>query len=72
MSYSESQVVNVGDINSRWDHSTKPSTFIVTEDGKEIFRGPFTEGYELYRKKRCLMFENCRISQATLEVQNKI
>jgi hypothetical protein len=31
-----------------WDHTTKPSTFVVTENGKEVFRGPFKQGYEIY------------------------
>ena len=58
-------------LKSYWDHSGKPSVFVVTEDGKEIYRGPFKEGYELYSKKISLMFKNCQINQATLEVQNK-
>jgi hypothetical protein len=58
-------------LKSFWDHSGKPSVFVVTEDGKEIYRGPFKEGYELYSKKISLMFKNCQINQATLEVQNK-
>jgi hypothetical protein len=58
-------------LKSFWDHSGKPSVFVVIEDGKEIYRGPFKEGYELYSKKISLMFKNCQINQATLEVQNK-
>jgi len=58
-------------LKSFWDHSGKPSVFVVTEDGKEIYRGPFKEGYELYSKKISLMFKNCQINQAALEVQNK-
>ncbi len=58
-------------LKSYWDHSGKPSVFVVTEDGKEIYRGPFKEGYELYSKKISLMFKNCQINQAALEVQNK-
>ena len=58
-------------LKSYWDHSGKPSVFVVTEDGKEIYRGPFNEGYELYRKKVSLMFKNCEINQATFEPLNK-
>jgi hypothetical protein len=32
---------------SFWDHSGKPSVFIVKENGKEIYRGGFEEGYKL-------------------------
>lgn len=39
-------------LNSYWDHSGKPSVFVVTEDGKEIYRGPFSEGYELFSNKK--------------------
>lgn len=28
----------------RWEHSTKPSVFIVTENGTEIYRGNYKEG----------------------------
>jgi hypothetical protein len=27
-----------------WDHSTKPSTWVVKEGGDEIFRGAFRDG----------------------------
>jgi hypothetical protein len=30
-----------------WDHKTKPSTFVVLENDKQIYRGSFKEGYEL-------------------------
>lgn len=33
-----------------WDHKTKPSTFVVKIDNKEIYRGPFKEGYKLYQE----------------------
>ncbi len=58
-------------LKSFWDHSGKPSVFVVIEDGKEIYRGPFNEGYELYSKKISLMLRTCQINQAALEVQNK-
>lgn len=58
-------------LKSYWDHSGKPSVFVVTEDGKEIYRGPFNGGYELYSKKISLMLRTCEINQATLEVQNE-
>ena len=32
---------------SFWDHSGKPSVFIVKENGKEIYRGGFEAGYKL-------------------------
>ena len=32
---------------SFWDHSGKPSVFVVKEKGKEIYRGGFEEGYKL-------------------------
>jgi|688.fasta_scaffold2854702_2 hypothetical protein len=35
-----------------WDHKTKPSNFVVLENKKEIFRGPFTEGYKLLNEKK--------------------
>lgn len=37
-------------VSCRWDHKTKPSTFIVTKEGKEVYRGPYREGYDLYMK----------------------
>jgi hypothetical protein len=37
-------------VTSYWDHSTKPSTFVVKYDNKEIYKGPFKEGYEVYTK----------------------
>ena len=40
-------------MTSYWDHSTKPSTFVVKDDeGKEIYRGPFDKGYELLMNKK--------------------
>ena len=27
-----------------WDHSTKPSTYVVAVDGKEAFRGSYDQG----------------------------
>jgi hypothetical protein len=33
-----------------WDHSTKPSKFVVKKDNKEIYRGTFKEGYKLYQE----------------------
>ena len=42
-----------GRMTSYWDHSTKPSTFVVKDDeGKEIYRGPFDKGYELLMNKK--------------------
>lgn len=32
---------------SFWDHSGKPSVFVVKENGKEIYRGGFEAGYKL-------------------------
>jgi hypothetical protein len=32
---------------SFWDHSGKPSVFVVKEKGKEIYRGAFEKGYKL-------------------------
>jgi len=40
-----------------WDHKTKPSTFVVLKDGKEVFRGNFTEGYKLLSLTRCFKAE---------------
>jgi hypothetical protein len=37
-------------VTSRWDHSTKPSKFIVCEDGKEVFRGNYSDGEKLINK----------------------
>ena len=40
-------------MTSYWDHSTKPSTFVVKDkEGKEIYRGPFKDGYELLLNKK--------------------
>ena len=39
-----------GKFTSRWDHSTKPSKFIVCEDGKEIHRGNYADGEKLINK----------------------
>lgn len=36
---------------SHWDHSGKPSVFVVKENGIEIYRGPFNQGYEIYCEK---------------------
>ena len=36
----------------RWDHKTKPSTFVVTDNGKEVFKGNFSEGYKLLNHSR--------------------
>ena len=30
----------------RWDHKTKPSTCVITADGKELFRGSYEEANE--------------------------
>jgi dCMP deaminase len=32
-----------------FDHKTKPSTFVVKNNGEEIFRGNFTEGYKIFQ-----------------------
>jgi len=36
-------------MNGFWDHKTKPSTFVVADKGKEIYRGPFQEGYKFMK-----------------------
>jgi hypothetical protein len=36
-------------LKSYWDHSGKPSVFVVVKDGVEVYRGPFVKGYELYQ-----------------------
>ena len=36
--------------SSHWDHSTKPSMFVVKENGVEIYRGEYTEGEKLLKK----------------------
>jgi hypothetical protein len=33
-----------------FDHKTKPSTFVVKNNGEEIFRGNFTEGYKIFQE----------------------
>jgi hypothetical protein len=38
-------------IASFWDHSGKPSVFVVKENGEEIYRGPFKRGYEIIEEK---------------------
>ena len=37
-------------MNCHWDHSTKPSTFVVKAEEKELYRGNFKDGYKLYRE----------------------
>ena len=37
-------------ITSRWDHSTKPSKFIVYEDGNEVYRGNYVDGEKIINK----------------------
>ncbi len=37
-------------ITSRWDHSTKPSKFIVYKDGKEVYRGNYVDGEKIINK----------------------
>lgn len=58
-------------ISGFWDHSGKPSVFVVMEDGKQIYRGTFVDGYDLYVKKKSQQFKNCEINQGTFEVQSK-
>lgn len=36
--------------SSYWDHSGKPSVFVVKENGVEIFRGVYKEGEKFLRK----------------------
>ena len=36
---------------SFWDHSGKPSVFVVKENGEEIYRGPFNQGYAIYEER---------------------
>lgn len=31
-------------VKKYWDHSTKPSTYVIVIDGKEAFRGSYNEG----------------------------
>jgi len=60
----------VNPVISFWDHSGKPSVFVVKENGEEIYRGPFKLGYEIleekmeyYRLKKRLdtTSEECRV-----------
>ena len=37
------------EIKTRWDHTSKPSKFLVYEDDKVIFEGPYREGIQLFR-----------------------
>jgi len=30
-----------------WDHKTKPSTFVIVDNGKEVYRGSFKNGYSI-------------------------
>jgi len=34
-------------MKGKWDHSTKPSKFVVIDNGKEIYRGGFNEGCKI-------------------------
>lgn len=46
------ELVQIGEseISSHWDHSGKPSVFVVQENGIEIYRGGYKEGEKLLRK----------------------
>jgi hypothetical protein len=35
-------------LHTRWDHTSKPSKFLVYEDDKVIFEGPYNEGIQLF------------------------
>jgi len=39
-------------ISCYWDHSNKPSVFVVKNSGVEIYRGPYTDGYKIYKDRR--------------------
>lgn len=32
-----------------WDHSSKPSTFVITLGEKQIYKGPFKDGFERFK-----------------------
>lgn len=50
-----------------WDHSGKPSVFVVKENGEEIYRGPFKKGYEIYSEKAEYYQAKKRLDNTTSE-----
>jgi len=50
-------------MNGFWDHKTKPSTFVVADKGKEIYRGPFQEGYRIMYEQKHLSILDKQIEE---------
>lgn len=50
-------------MNGFWDHKTKPSMFVVADNGKEVYRGSFKEGYKLMNKQRSLPIMDQQIEE---------
>jgi glutathionyl-hydroquinone reductase len=40
------------EMTGKWDHSTKPSKFVVIDNNNEIYRGGFAEGYKIIEAER--------------------
>lgn len=50
-------------MNGFWDHKTKPSMFVVADNGKEVYRGSFKEGYKLMNEQRSLTIMDQQIEE---------
>lgn len=50
-------------MNGFWDHKIKPSMFVVADNGKEVYRGSFKEGYKLMNEQRSLPIMDQRIEE---------
>lgn len=54
-------------MTSKWDHTTKPSTFVVSDNGKEVYRGPFQDGFKLLGIDKEKVFHELKRLQAENE-----
>jgi hypothetical protein len=54
-----------------FDHKTKPSTFVVKNNGEEIFRGNFTEGYKIFQDLPRNTVTEFKAKEATENIKNK-
>jgi tellurite resistance protein len=57
-------------MTGKWDHSTKPSKFVVIDNGKEIYRGGFSEGYKIIEAGKDNLLKQIIIERD--EAQNEI
>lgn len=53
-----------------WDHSKKPSMFVVKDEGIEIYRGRFKEGFALLnREKNNEANKTCEHCRRTIRIK---